>query len=149
MEYDDYLRIQAEQYRQLAEKAENIEARLELLHLAAVCDEAANNKTALRQVEGGVSRLQQPRWAASFRLDGWAISQVAHSPAQPGAGDGGAQAEMKRAPAHRTQGPLRRKRSVQRPPLRIQVLRVARLIPVWTEILSGRKTTFWLSRLVA
>jgi len=43
MEYDDYLRIQAEQYRQLAKKAQNIEARLELLDLAAVCDEVANN----------------------------------------------------------------------------------------------------------
>src|SRR5262249_4402536 len=43
MEYDDYLRIQAEQYRQLAEKAQDIEAKLELLDLAAACEEVANH----------------------------------------------------------------------------------------------------------
>jgi len=43
MEYDDYLRDQAAQYRLLAEEAEDLEAKQELLALAAVCDEAANN----------------------------------------------------------------------------------------------------------
>ncbi|HEX9322158.1 MAG TPA: hypothetical protein VF913_08570 [Xanthobacteraceae bacterium] len=43
MEYDDYLRSQAEQYRQLAEKAEDRFVREELLGLAAVCEEVANN----------------------------------------------------------------------------------------------------------
>ncbi|HYU69089.1 MAG TPA: hypothetical protein VEL09_07120 [Burkholderiales bacterium] len=31
MEYDDYLRDQAEQYRQLAERTEDLEAKQELL----------------------------------------------------------------------------------------------------------------------
>jgi hypothetical protein len=43
MEYDDYLRNQAEQYRQLAEKTEDFQVKEELLGLAAVCEEAANN----------------------------------------------------------------------------------------------------------
>ena len=43
MEYDDYLRIQAEQYRQLAQEAQDVEMRLELLELAAACEEVANN----------------------------------------------------------------------------------------------------------
>jgi hypothetical protein len=43
MEYDDYLRTQAEQYRQLAEKTEDFQAKEELLGLAAVCDEVANS----------------------------------------------------------------------------------------------------------
>ena len=43
MEYNDYLRDQAEQYRRLAENAADIEAKSELLALAAVCDEAAND----------------------------------------------------------------------------------------------------------
>jgi hypothetical protein len=51
MEYDDYLRDQAEQYRQLAEKTEDLNAKLELLALAAVCEKAANN-FADRQTAG-------------------------------------------------------------------------------------------------
>jgi hypothetical protein len=43
MEYHDYLRSQAEQYRQLAEKTENPFVKEELLGLAAVCEEVANN----------------------------------------------------------------------------------------------------------
>ena len=43
MEYDDYLRSQAEQYRQLAEKTEDLPVKEELLGLASVCEEAANN----------------------------------------------------------------------------------------------------------
>ena len=38
MEYEDYLRDQAETYRQLAEKTNDLEAKLELLTLAAVCE---------------------------------------------------------------------------------------------------------------
>jgi hypothetical protein len=43
MEYHDYLRSQAEQYRQLAEKTEDAFLKEELLGLAAVCEEVANN----------------------------------------------------------------------------------------------------------
>jgi len=43
MEYHDYLRSQAEHYRQLADQTEDPIAREELLGLAAVCEEAANN----------------------------------------------------------------------------------------------------------
>jgi hypothetical protein len=43
MKYDDYLRHQAEQYRQQAETTEGVQVKLELLALAAVCDEAAND----------------------------------------------------------------------------------------------------------
>ncbi len=43
MEYHDYLRGRAEQYRQLAEKTEDPLVKEELLGLAAVCEEVANN----------------------------------------------------------------------------------------------------------
>jgi hypothetical protein len=43
MEYHDYLRSQAEQYRQLAAKTEDPFVQEELLGLAAVCEEVANN----------------------------------------------------------------------------------------------------------
>jgi hypothetical protein len=43
MEYHDYLRSRAEQYRQLAEKTEDSFVKEELLGLAAVCEEVANN----------------------------------------------------------------------------------------------------------
>jgi hypothetical protein len=43
MEYDDYLRDQAEQYRQQAETTEDIQVKLELLAIAAVCEEVAND----------------------------------------------------------------------------------------------------------
>src|SRR5215467_1745389 len=43
MEWDDYLRQQAATYRQLAEKAEDAVVRKELLDLADVCEEVANN----------------------------------------------------------------------------------------------------------
>jgi hypothetical protein len=42
MDWDDYLRDEAAIYRQLAEKPENICDKLELLDLAAVCEEVAN-----------------------------------------------------------------------------------------------------------
>ena len=42
MDWDDYLRHEAAMYRQLAEKAENVDKQ-ELLDLAAVCEEVANN----------------------------------------------------------------------------------------------------------
>ena len=42
MEHEDYLRDQAETYRQLAEKTNDLEAKLELLTLAAVCEEVAD-----------------------------------------------------------------------------------------------------------
>jgi len=40
--YDDYLREQAVQYRQMADKAEDPMVQQELLDLAAVCEEVAN-----------------------------------------------------------------------------------------------------------
>jgi hypothetical protein len=43
MEYDDYLRSQAAQYRQLAECTDDPLTKEELLGLAAICEEAANN----------------------------------------------------------------------------------------------------------
>jgi hypothetical protein len=43
MEYHDYLRSQAEQYRQLAKKTEDPFVKEELLGLATVCEEVANN----------------------------------------------------------------------------------------------------------
>jgi hypothetical protein len=42
MEYDDYLRDLALQYRQEAENAADAFVREELLELAAVCEEVAN-----------------------------------------------------------------------------------------------------------
>ena len=42
MDWDDYLRHEAAMYRQLAERAENISGKRELLDLAAVCEEVAN-----------------------------------------------------------------------------------------------------------
>jgi hypothetical protein len=43
MEYHDYLRSQAERYRQLAERTEDPFVKEELLGLATVCEEVANN----------------------------------------------------------------------------------------------------------
>jgi hypothetical protein len=39
MDWDDYFRHEAAMYRQLAEKAENVFGKEELLDLAAVCEE--------------------------------------------------------------------------------------------------------------
>jgi hypothetical protein len=41
--YSDYLREQAAEYRDLAEKAEDIFVKQEFLELADVCEEVANN----------------------------------------------------------------------------------------------------------
>jgi hypothetical protein len=43
MDWDDYLRQQAAMYRQLAEKTEDTLVKQELVELAAVCEEVANN----------------------------------------------------------------------------------------------------------
>src|SRR6266545_4146360 len=43
MDWADYLRDEAAKYRQLAETAEDVSIKQELLDLAAVCEEAANN----------------------------------------------------------------------------------------------------------
>jgi hypothetical protein len=43
MEYDNYLRDRAEQYRQRAETTEDIQVKLELLALAVVCEEVATD----------------------------------------------------------------------------------------------------------
>jgi len=43
MLFDDYLRDQAAKYRELAKQAEEWYVRQELLELAAVCDEVADN----------------------------------------------------------------------------------------------------------
>jgi hypothetical protein len=43
MDWDDYFRQQAVMYRQLAQKTEDTVIKQELLDLAAVCEEVANN----------------------------------------------------------------------------------------------------------
>jgi len=43
MDWADYLRDEAAKYRQLAEAAEDVSIKQELLDLAAVCEEAADN----------------------------------------------------------------------------------------------------------
>ena len=43
MEWPDYLRDQADMYRKLAEQADDPVVKTELLELASVCDEVANN----------------------------------------------------------------------------------------------------------
>ena len=43
MDWNDYLRTEAAMYRQLAEETENSSGKQELLDLAAVCEEVANN----------------------------------------------------------------------------------------------------------
>ena len=43
MDYDDYLRAQAATYRQLAEGAQDARIKGELLELAEICEEIANN----------------------------------------------------------------------------------------------------------
>ena len=43
MDWANYLRDEAAKYRQLAETAEDLATKQELLELAAVCEEAANN----------------------------------------------------------------------------------------------------------
>jgi hypothetical protein len=43
MDWDDYFRQQAVMYRRLAEKTEDVFIKQELLELAAVCEEVANN----------------------------------------------------------------------------------------------------------
>ena len=43
MDWDDYFRQQAATYRKLSEQAEDAFIKQELLELAAVCEEVANN----------------------------------------------------------------------------------------------------------
>jgi hypothetical protein len=43
MDWDEYFRQQATMYRQLAQKTEDAFVKQELLDLAAVCEEVANN----------------------------------------------------------------------------------------------------------
>jgi rubrerythrin len=43
MDWDEYFRQQAAMYRQLAQKTEDASIKEELLDLAAVCEEVANN----------------------------------------------------------------------------------------------------------
>jgi hypothetical protein len=43
MDWPEYLRDQAAKYRQLAEKADDPVIKAELLELASVCDEVADN----------------------------------------------------------------------------------------------------------
>jgi hypothetical protein len=43
MNYDDYLRDEAAKYRKLAAQAVDPLVKKELLELAAICDEVANN----------------------------------------------------------------------------------------------------------
>jgi hypothetical protein len=48
MDSDDYLRDQASEYRRLAEFAYDSVTKTELLELAAICDEIANDIEDLR-----------------------------------------------------------------------------------------------------
>jgi len=43
MDFDDYLREEAEKYRRLAEQAKDPVIKQEFLELARICDEVANN----------------------------------------------------------------------------------------------------------
>jgi hypothetical protein len=43
MNFDDYLRDEARKYRQLADQVDDRLIKQELLELAAICDEVANN----------------------------------------------------------------------------------------------------------
>lgn len=43
MDWPDYLRDQAAMYRQLAEQADDVVVKNEMLELASVCEEVANN----------------------------------------------------------------------------------------------------------
>jgi hypothetical protein len=43
MDWPDYLRDEAAKYRQLAEQADDPVVKIELLELASVCEEVANN----------------------------------------------------------------------------------------------------------
>jgi hypothetical protein len=43
MDWPDYLRDQAEMYRRLAEQADDPVVKHEMLELASVCEEVANN----------------------------------------------------------------------------------------------------------
>jgi hypothetical protein len=43
MDWADYLRDQSAKYRRLAETAEDLSVKEELLDLAAICEETANN----------------------------------------------------------------------------------------------------------
>ena len=43
MDWDDYFRQQAVMYRQLAQKTDDTFIKQDLLDLAAVCEEVANN----------------------------------------------------------------------------------------------------------
>jgi len=43
MDWDEYFRQQATMYRQLAQKTEDAFVKQELIDLAAVCEEVANN----------------------------------------------------------------------------------------------------------
>ena len=48
MDFDDYLRDQAAKYRELAQCAEDVVVREEMLDLAAVCEEVADHIEDLR-----------------------------------------------------------------------------------------------------
>jgi hypothetical protein len=48
MDHDDYLRGQAAEYRRLAQSAQGTIVKMELLELAAACEEIANNLEDLR-----------------------------------------------------------------------------------------------------
>jgi hypothetical protein len=69
MEWDDYLRQQAASYRQLAEKAEDAVVKKELLGLADVCEEVANNiEDHLTSGLNGMSRFRTRLEGLDFNL---------------------------------------------------------------------------------
>jgi hypothetical protein len=69
MDWPDYLRDQAAMYRKLAEEAEDPVVKTELLELASVCEEVANNiedhltakdrERCLRRVQARLSGREQ------------------------------------------------------------------------------------------
>jgi L-fucose mutarotase/ribose pyranase (RbsD/FucU family) len=68
MEWDDYLRQQAATYRQLAEKAEDAVVKKELLDLADVCEEVANNVEDRLKRVNGMSRFRTRLEGLDFNL---------------------------------------------------------------------------------
>src|SRR5262249_29864274 len=79
MDWDDYLRHEAAMYRQLAEKSENVFGKQELLDLAAVCEEVANNVED--RLTGGEppSSLLQERHIDIGTDESWSTRAQCHS----------------------------------------------------------------------
>jgi hypothetical protein len=73
MDWADYLRDEAAKYRQLAETAEDVSIKQELLDLAAVCEEAANNIED--RMPGGLTWRWRRRAVCRCDIDEYTISR--------------------------------------------------------------------------